>query len=175
MISKNSFSYFHFKGGVFMKKFYYFSVLFLILSLIISSCTGMQDGIDEELAPVESIDILVLESFPVQINVLINGYLPNPCYEITQIEKHREGNTFYVKLMMKDSGLVCIQIIQSYQEIVALDVYGLSADTYYVDVNGIVAIFTLDVDNILPDLYVFFQREEETEYEGGKLLFQSLF
>jgi inhibitor of cysteine peptidase len=134
-----------------MKKFYCFSVLFLILSLILSSCTGIPDGIDEKLARVESIDILVLESFPVQINVLIDGYLPNPCYKITQIEKHREGNTFYVKLMMKDSSLACIQIIQSYQEVVALDVYGLSAGTYYVDVNGIVDTFTLDVDNILPD------------------------
>ena len=134
-----------------MKKILFLSTLFVILSLLLGSCSGIHDDIDERLAPVESIDILVLESFPVQIHVLVNGYLPTPCYEITQIEKHREGNTFYVKLMMKDSGLICIQIIQSYQEIVALDVYGLSAGTYYVDVNGIVDNFTLDIDNILPD------------------------
>ena len=53
--------------------------------------------------------------------------------------------------MMKDSGLVCIQKIEPFQEIVVLDVYGLSAGTYYVDVNGIGDTFTLDVDNILPD------------------------
>ena len=138
-------------GENIMKKILFLSTLFVILSLLLNSCSGIHDDIDEKLAPVESIDILVLESFPVQIHVLVNGYLPTPCYEITQIEKHREGNTFYVKLMMKDSGLICIQIIQSYQEIVALDVYGLSAGTYYVDVNGIVDNFTLDIDNILPD------------------------
>ena len=134
-----------------MKKILFLSTLFVILSLLLGSCSGIHDDIDERLAPVESIDILVLESFPVQIHVLVNGYLPTPCYEITRIEKHREGNTFYVKLMMKDSGLVCIQKIEPFQEVVALDVYGLSTGTYYVDVNGIVDTFTLDIDNILPD------------------------
>ena len=134
-----------------MKKFYYFSVLFLILSLILSSCTGIPDGIDEKLAPVESIDILVLESFPVQINVLINGYLPNPCYQITLIENNQDEDTFYVKVFMKYNGLICIQTIKPYEETVALDVYGLVAGTYQVDVNGVIDSFTLDVDNILPD------------------------
>jgi len=135
-----------------MKKFYCFSVLFLILSLILSSCTGVTDGIDEELASIESIDILVLESFPVQINVLINGYLPNPCYQITRIEKNQEGNTFYIKVFMKYNGLICIQTIKPYKETVALDVYGLVAGTYQVDVNGVVGSFTLNTDNILTDI-----------------------
>ena len=134
-----------------MKKFYYFSVLFLILSLILSSCTGIPDGIDEKLAPVESIDILVLESFPVQINVLIDGYLPNPCYQISRIEKNQDEDTFFVKVFMKYNGLICIQTIKPYKETVALDVYGLVAGTYQVDVNGVIDSFTLDVDNILPD------------------------
>ena len=134
-----------------MKKILFLSTLFVILSLLLNSCSGIHDDTDERLAPVESIDILVLESFPVQIHVLIDGYLPNPCYKITQIEKHREGNALFIKLMMKDSGLVCIQKIEPFQEVIALDVYGLSAGTYYVDVNGIVDTFTLDIDNILPD------------------------
>ena len=134
-----------------MKKIYCLSVVFLILSLILSSCTGIPDGIDEKLAPVESIDILVLESFPVQINVLINGYLPNPCYQITRIEKNQDEDTFYVKVFMKYNGLICIQTIKPYEETVALDVYGLVAGTYQVDVNGVIDSFTLDVDNILPD------------------------
>ena len=138
-------------GENIMKKILFLSTLFVILSLLLGSCSGTHDDTDEELAPVESIDILVLESFPVQIHVLVNGYLPAPCYEITQIEKHREGNTFFVKLMMKDSGLVCIQKIEPFQEVVALDVYGLSAGTYYVDVNEVGDTFTLDVDNILSD------------------------
>ncbi len=151
MEPKNNYLYILFQGEDIMKKILFLSTLFVILSLLLNSCSGIHDDIDEKLAPVESIDILVLESFPVQIHVLVDGYLPTTCYEITQIEKHREGNTFYVKLMMNDSGLVCIQKIEPFQEVVALDVYGLSAGTYYVNVNGIVDTFTLDIDNILPD------------------------
>lgn len=137
------------KKGQRMKKILLFLVLFLMLSPLLSSC---RCEMNEVLAPVESIDVLVLESFPVQIHVVIDGYLPNPCYEITRIEQHREGNTFYVTVMMKGSGLICIQVIEPYQEVVALDVYGLPAGTYQVDVNGITGSFTLDMDNILPDM-----------------------
>ncbi|MBN1970641.1 MAG: hypothetical protein JW870_14845 [Candidatus Delongbacteria bacterium] len=86
-----------------MKKNQLLLVLFLILSLLLGSCLGIHDDVDEVLAPVESIEILVLESFPVQIHVEIIGYLPTPCYEITLIEQYREGNTFHVRVMMMDS------------------------------------------------------------------------
>lgn len=135
-----------------MKKYIFLLVFFLILSLLLSSCTGIQDVIDGELARVKSIDILVLESFPVQINVRINGYLPNPCYQITRIEKNQDGGIFYVKVFMKYNGLICIQKIEPFQKTVSLDVYGLVAGTYQVDVNGVTASFTLDTDNILTDI-----------------------
>lgn len=53
--------------------------------------------------------------------------------------------------MMKDSGLVCIQVIEPYQEVVALDVYGLPAGNYQLNVNDVVGSFALDMDNILID------------------------
>lgn len=123
--------------------------LFISLSLFLCSCTCEQH--EEVKAPVESIDIRILESFPVQILVEINGYLPTPCYEITRIEKQREGNTFYIQVMMKDNGFVCIQVIEPYHEVVTLDVYGLPKGDYHIDVNGVTASFTLVSDNILID------------------------
>jgi hypothetical protein len=36
----------------------------------------------------------------------------------------------------------------SFEETIALDVYGLPAGTYHVNVNGIDDTFTLEVDNI---------------------------
>lgn len=134
-----------------MKKIHFISVLFLILSLILYSCTFMPDGIDEKFAPVESIDIFVLESFPVQIDVLINGHLPNPCYQIARIENNQYGDTFYIKVFMKYNDLNCIQVIKPYKEKVALNVYGLVAGIYQVNVNGVVSSFTLNTDNILTD------------------------
>ena len=132
-----------------MKRINVVLILFLVLSLMLCSCSCMPDNLEERPAPVESIDILLLESFPVQVHVVIEGYLPNPCHEITRIEQLKEGNTFYVTVMMKDSGLICIQIIGEFQEVVALDVYGLPAGTYQVDVNGVTGSFILEMDNIV--------------------------
>jgi len=126
-------------------------VLFLTSSFIFGGC---ESKIEESLAPVEAIDILIAESFPVQVYVKINGYLPTPCFKISRIEQHREENTFYITIMIKDSGKVCIQVIEPYQQNVSLEVYGLPAGTYQVNVNGVMGSFTLDVDNILlPDIF----------------------
>jgi len=37
-----------------------------------------------------------------------------------------------------------------FEEVIPLDVAGLHAGTYIVDVNGMMESFTLDVDNTLP-------------------------
>jgi putative hemolysin len=41
-------------------------------------------------AVVETIDILILESFPVQVNVVARGYLPDGCTEIDEIHQERQ-------------------------------------------------------------------------------------
>jgi inhibitor of cysteine peptidase len=44
----------------------------------------------------------------------------------------------------------CIQIIAPFEETIPLEVYGLPAGTYTVNVNGVQGTFSLEVDNILP-------------------------
>ena len=101
------------------------------------------------LAPVDEIDILILESFPVQINVIARGNLPNPCTEISEVLQERESNTFFITIKTYRSPGTCIQVITPFEEIIPLNVYGLPAGTYTVDVNGVQATFDLEVDNIL--------------------------
>jgi inhibitor of cysteine peptidase len=45
---------------------------------------------------------------------------------------------------------ICTQVLGSFEETIALEVEGLPAGTYTVDVNGVIGSFTLDVDNSLP-------------------------
>ena len=99
------------------------------------------------LAPVDEIDILILESFPVQINVIARGNLPDPCTEISEVIKEREGDTFFIIIKTYRSPGFCIQVIAPFEEIIPLDVYGLTAGTYTVDVNGVQDTFDLEVDN----------------------------
>ncbi len=121
-----------------------------LIMLIIIFATGCFSVLPiTGLAPVDEIDILILEIFPVQINVIASGNLPDPCTEISEVIKEREGDTFFITIKTYRSPGFCIQVIAPFEEIIPLEVYGLPAGTYTVDVNGVQATFDLEVDNIL--------------------------
>jgi len=100
-------------------------------------------------ATVETIDILILESFPVQINVVAQGYLPDGCTEIDEILRERTDQTFQVTITTaRPADAMCTEALVPFEETFSLDVYGLPAGSYTVDVNGITGTFELAVDNV---------------------------
>jgi inhibitor of cysteine peptidase len=103
-------------------------------------------------ATVEKIQIMTLESFPVQIHVLAEGYLPDGCTEVDKVTIEREGNTFTVKISTKrPKDAICTQEIVPFNETTPLDVQGLKSGNYTVNVNGVTGSFELSVDNTLND------------------------
>ena len=101
-------------------------------------------------ATVESIQILILESWPVQVNVHVRGYLNDACTTLGQISQRQdlEKNIFWVEIATeRPADMACAQVITAFEETISLDVYGLPAGTYTVDVNGVSATFTLASDN----------------------------
>lgn len=100
------------------------------------------------LANVNSIEIMLLESFPVQINVCARGEHPDSCTKVDEITTAREGNTFVVTInAFRPADAMCAQVITPYEEVVALDVVGLKTGVYTVEVNGIRDTFELQTDN----------------------------
>ena len=101
-------------------------------------------------AKVETIEIRMLESFPVQVHVEVKGYLEDACTKLGEITQKREGNTFTVTVGVTRNGdAVCAQVTTPFTQVVSLDAAGLKAGTYTVNVNGVSAQFTLSVDNVL--------------------------
>ncbi len=99
-------------------------------------------------ATVESIEITVLESFPVQIKVNARGYLPDGCTKIGEITKEKKDNTFFVSIKtVRPADTYCTEVIVPFQEVISLDVYGLKAGIYTVNVNGVNGTFELVTDN----------------------------
>src|SRR5437667_53791 len=49
-------------------------------------------------AHVDKIELLMLESFPVQVSVTIKGNLPDSCTTIDRVDQQRNGNTFRVTI-----------------------------------------------------------------------------
>lgn len=102
---------------------------------------------NQGLANVTQIDILIAESHPVQVFVIAYGYLSNPCMEIGPIIQKKLGNSFYVTLKTYYTEEVCISLITPFTKTISLDVYGLPAGQYTVNVNGITGDFVLETDN----------------------------
>ena len=100
------------------------------------------------LANVNDIEIMLLESFPVQVNVVARGEHPDSCTKVDEITTRREGNTFVVTISaFRLADAMCAEVITPYEEVIALDVVGLKAGVYTVGVNGIRDTFELQTDN----------------------------
>jgi len=148
------------------------ALLFSLLVVTLAACSLIEGGEQEATAPpdsptstseaeeaeepetrqadVESIEVLILESFPVQVNVIASGTLPDACTTLNEPAPRQEGNTFVVNLTAtRLPEEVCSQAIVPFDKVIQLDVEGLSAGTYTVSVNGVTGTFTLETDNVV--------------------------
>ncbi len=116
---------------------------------------GPSDWLKGQPAHVDEVQIQIMESFPVQVRAVAKGYLPNPC---TRIDRIDVGQTTYgdfeVTLNTLASPDPCVQVLESFEESVPLNVTGCEAGTYEVRFNNpdgtqTIANFTLQTDNFL--------------------------
>jgi inhibitor of cysteine peptidase len=101
---------------------------------------------------VDEIEIMMMESFPVQVSVRATGFLPNGCTVIDEanITTEKTDNTFNVHIPTKrPKDAICTQALVPFEINVPLDVYGLEKGNYTVDVNGVQDSFELQMDNVL--------------------------
>jgi hypothetical protein len=96
-------------------------------------------------ADVQSVEIQILESFPVQVNAIARGQLPDAgCTTIADVNQTRSGNTFIVMLTTTtDANAMCSQVITPFEHVIPLDVSSLLPAQYIVNVNGVEASFEL--------------------------------
>ncbi|MBK7897636.1 MAG: NBR1-Ig-like domain-containing protein [Candidatus Promineifilaceae bacterium] len=151
-----------------MKKFLLFIMLLLFTGLV--ACGGSDEPETADSTPtttadtptavstdtplqqeanVDSIEILILESFPVQVNVRARGDLPDGCTSIDNVTTNQQGTTFNITITtLRQTGEICTEALVPFEETISLNVLGLPAGTYAVNVNGINGSFTLQVDNV---------------------------
>ena len=119
-------------------------------------------------ADVEEVELQIMESFPVRVIVIARGNLRDGCTEIAELHTSfdEESKTFSVEITtVRDKDAICTQALVPLEERVELEVRGLPAGTYTVDVNGKRATFSLDVDNELPE-----SSGEDVSWEEAKEL-----
>ncbi|MEI7987777.1 MAG: NBR1-Ig-like domain-containing protein [Chloroflexota bacterium] len=103
------------------------------------------------LAKVDSIEIKVAGSLPVNLDVIARGSFPDKCTSIDKSTVNKEDSTFRALLTTKRTTEgECTEALTTFEEKIPLDVVNLSAGLYTVDVNGVIGTFEFAMDNKAP-------------------------
>ena len=127
--------------------------IIFVLAVLLESCSLFQsrDQFIYKDAQIESIDVQVLESMPVQVHVVAHGFVGDGCTEIYQITKKREESAFFITITTRrPADAICTQIAKMFDEMISLDVQNLPAGRYSVDVNGMTKTFEFSINNSPP-------------------------
>lgn len=135
-------------------------LLGLLVLLGVFALAGCDDGVEEEPLDgdtgsdyfVERIDVQILESFPVQVQAVVSGNLPDGCTEIVDTNVLQVDNTFEIAFETeRPADAMCTEALEPFQETVSIPVEGLPAGSYTIAAGATSVDFTLDVDNVLPE------------------------
>ncbi|HSK66756.1 MAG TPA: hypothetical protein VK888_07495, partial [Anaerolineales bacterium] len=97
------------------------------------------------MANVQSVDVQVLETQPVEVIAVIQGQLPDAgCTTVVSTNQVRAGNVLNVVLTTTtDPVALCAQALTPFEQTISLDVSGLAPAVYTVNVNGVEGSFYL--------------------------------
>ena len=100
-------------------------------------------------AYIDSVEIQLLESFPLQAQAVISGNLSDGCTTIESIQEERADNAFTLTVVTaRPADAVCTEALVPFTETVSLEILGLMAGDYTVAVGEQTASFNLATDNV---------------------------
>ena len=102
-------------------------------------------GLVQVPAPIETVEVLTLESFPPQYNVVVTSGLPNACVTFAGYYLDRDDNTIRVEMLNwkpANADVVCAQVYGSVRTTIPLGSDFESAQTYVVVINDVTESFS---------------------------------
>lgn len=85
---------------------------------------------------IESVDVLLMESAPPQVNLWVQGYQPDGCEFPVEVTQQRQGNTVVVEIFrIMPLAAACPMMIVDYEDIIKLDGTFETGQTYTIRVN----------------------------------------
>ena len=98
-------------------------------------------------AAVETVEVVANPSGPSKAQVVARGYLADGCTRIDRVEVNRgRGNVLVSATIttVRPADRLCIQVIRSFEERIAVDLADLPDGTYVVKVNGLGHSFRIE-------------------------------
>lgn len=112
----------------------------ILAAALVTATAGCSSPVEPSVlvAPIviESVDVLVLESFPPLASAHVRGVVGDGCSEIRSVEQRRSGNVTVVTILReRPRDAICTQIAKLYDEVLRLDGQ-FPPGRYEVIVNG---------------------------------------
>ena len=129
------------------------------------------------MAVVQSVEIQILESQPLQVNAIVRGQLPNvSCTKISSVSQVRDGNTFRLTLTTAtDPLLPCAPALAPFEQIVPLDVSNLPPAKYTVNANGVEQTFELVTRDLTKFGQAIVDALNTRNFDTAKVLMDEIF
>jgi inhibitor of cysteine peptidase len=113
----------------------------MVVALMLAACgssTGTQPSGPRQVSPqIDSVEVLILESFPVQVNARVQGTLGDGCTSMGEMTQQRNGNEITVTITANHSGAeTCTMIAQLLDETIPLE-GEFPTGEYVLRVNGV--------------------------------------
>lgn len=91
-------------------------------------------------AYINTAELIIMESYPIQVMLSLTGDLPTPCQEFAfTVADPEEGNQIHVEVYsLGEEGIICIQVLQPFEENISISSLDtpLEDGSYTVWVNG---------------------------------------
>jgi hypothetical protein len=95
-------------------------------------------------SPIESVDILIMESFPVQYSVVVTSGLPNSCETFAGYRMERDSDMIHIEIINwkpADPGVACAEVYRIVETTIPLGSEFESGSTYTISVNDVTETF----------------------------------
>lgn len=87
---------------------------------------------------IENIEVIVMESYPMQVSLNVSGYIPDGCSAPTEILQSRDGNMVVIRVFRNlPPDAICTAIAAMYSETIRVE-GGFESGHYTFDVNGLI-------------------------------------
>ena len=143
-------------------------VVVVLVALMLAGCLPGDDGVVEPGVVVEGVEVMLMESFPLQASAHLSGTLSDSCVVVSSKSAQRQGNTFTLEIQVAvDEDVKCTGKPGVLDINVGLNIEGLAAGDYIVLAGEQSAGFTLTQDNVPqepPDV----QQQPTLEGEGSE-------
>lgn len=125
------------------------SILLLLLTLLLVACTALSPTVTPQSVAtvpnaslgnvyIDAANLLMLESFPIQLRLALAGNLPTPCHQLGyEIAAVNAEHQIHVRVYSTaDPALSCVQVLQPFDETISIPLAGLQEGSYEVWLNG---------------------------------------